>query len=173
MQRNPKLAEILVAVCQELYKIVSNLVDEKQQVRALTVITAVTRTLRSVLTKKRLEILAIVQELKTKIEPDLRPSLRIRPRYAPTNARSVQCWYNMIISMIYTGVTYMSTGQLHKQWLEENYQTNLVLIQSWFDSGFLTTDQLTEYKQLGDVIRGFSFGPAISTPNTVPNTCHK
>ena len=83
LQRNPKLAEILVAVCQELYKIVSNLVDEKQPVRALTVITAVTRTLRSVLTKKRLEILAIVQELKTKIEPDLRPSLRIRPRYAP------------------------------------------------------------------------------------------
>ena len=83
MQENPKLAEILVAVCQELYKIVSNLVDEKQPVKALTVITAVTRTLRSVLTKKRLEILAIVQELKTKIEPDLRPNLRIRPRYTP------------------------------------------------------------------------------------------
>ena len=82
LQRNPKLAEILVAVCQELYKIVSNLVDEKQPVRALTVITAVTRTLRSVLIKKRPEILAIVQELKTKIEPDLRPNLRIRPRYA-------------------------------------------------------------------------------------------
>ena len=83
LQRNSKLAEILVAVCQELYKIVSNLVDEKQPVRALTVITAVTRTLRSVLTKKRPEILAIVQELKTKIEPDLRPNLRIRPRYTP------------------------------------------------------------------------------------------
>ena len=67
----------------------------------------------------------------------------------------------------------MSTGQLHKQWLEENYQTNLVLIQSWFDSRFLTADQLTEYKQLEDVIKGFSFGPAISTPNTVPNAYHK
>ena len=70
-------------MCQELYKIVSNLVDEKQPVRALTVITAVTRTLRSVLTKKRLEILAIIQELKDRIEPDLRLSLRIRSSYAP------------------------------------------------------------------------------------------
>ena len=91
----------------------------------------------------------------------------------PTNARSVQCWYNMIMSMIYTGVEYMSTGQLHKQWLEENYQTNLVLIQSWFDSEFLTADQLTEYKQLGDVIKGFSFGPAISTPSAIPSVHHK
>ena len=57
--------------------------DEKQPVKALTVVTAVTRTLRSVLTKKRPEILAIAQELKTKIEPDERPNLRIRPRYAP------------------------------------------------------------------------------------------
>ena len=88
----------------------------------------------------------------------------------PTNARSVQCWYNMIISMIYTGVVYMSTGQLHKQSLEENYETNLVPIQSWFESGFLMADKLTEYKQLGDVIRGFRFEPAIFTPNTVPNT---
>ena len=83
MQENPKLAKTLIAVCQELYKIVNNLVDEKQPVKALTVITAVTKTLRSVLTKKRPEILAIVQELKTKIEPNLRPNLRIRPRYAP------------------------------------------------------------------------------------------
>ena len=83
LQENPELAETLIAVCQELYKIVSNLVDERQPVKALTVVTAVTRTLRSVLTKKRPEILAIVQELKTKIEPDLRPNLRIRPRYAP------------------------------------------------------------------------------------------
>ena len=83
LQQNPELAEILISVCQELYKIVSNLADEKQPVRALTVITAVTRTLRSLLTKKRAEILAIVQELKDRIEPDLRPSLRIRPRYAP------------------------------------------------------------------------------------------
>ena len=83
LQENPKLAETLIAMCQELYKIVNNLVDEKQLVKALTVITAVTKTLRSVLTKKRPEILAIVQELKTKIEPDLRPNLRIRPRYAP------------------------------------------------------------------------------------------
>ena len=82
LQENPELAETLVAVCQELYKIVSNLVDEKQPIKALTVVTAVTRMLRSVLTKKRPEILAIVQELKTKIEPDLRPSLRIKPRYA-------------------------------------------------------------------------------------------
>ena len=81
LQENPKLAETLIAVCQELYKIVSNLVDEKQPVKALTVITAVTKTLRK--EKKRPEILAIVQELKTKIEPDLRPNLRIRPRYAP------------------------------------------------------------------------------------------
>ena len=29
LQRNPELAEILISVCQELYKIVSNLVDEK------------------------------------------------------------------------------------------------------------------------------------------------
>ena len=91
----------------------------------------------------------------------------------PTNARAVQCWYNMFMSMIYTGVTYMSTGLLHKQWLEENYQTNLVLIQSWFDSGFLMADQLTEYRQLGDVIKGFSFGPAISTPSAVPSGYHK
>ena len=83
MQENPKLAETLIAVCQELYKIVNNLVDEKQPVKALTVVTAVTRTLRFVLTKKRPEILAILQELKNKIEPDLRPNLRIRPRYAP------------------------------------------------------------------------------------------
>ena len=83
LQENQKLAETLIAMCQELYKIVNNLVDEKQPVKALTVITAVTKTLRSVLTKKRLEILAIVQELKNKIEPDLRPNLRIRPRYVP------------------------------------------------------------------------------------------
>ena len=90
-----------------------------------------------------------------------------------TNVRSVQCWYNMIMSMIYTGVAYMSTGLLHKQWLEENYQTNLVLIQSWFSSGFLSADQLTEYRQLGDVIKGFSFRPAISTPSAVPGIHHK
>ena len=83
LQENPELAETLIATCQELYKIVSNLVDERQPVKALTVVTAVTRTLRSVLTKKRPEILAIVQESKAKIEPDLRPNLRIRPRYAP------------------------------------------------------------------------------------------
>ena len=57
--------------------------------------------------------------------------------------------------------------------LEENYQTNLILIQSWFDSGFLSADQLTEYRQLGDVIKGFSFGPAISTPSAVPGVHHK
>ena len=62
LQRNPELAEILIPVCQELYKIVSNLVDEKQPVRHL---------------------LVIVQELKDRIEPDSRPSLRIRPRYTP------------------------------------------------------------------------------------------
>ena len=45
LQENPKLAETLIAVCQELYKIVSNLVDGKQPVKALTVITAVTKTL--------------------------------------------------------------------------------------------------------------------------------
>ena len=75
--------------------------------------------------------------------------------------------------MIYTGVVYMSTGQLCKQWLEENYQTNLVLIQSWFDSGLLTADQLTEYRQLGDVIKGFSFGPATPTPTIVQGGYHK
>ena len=83
LQENLEIAETLIAVCQELYKIISNLVDERQPVKALTVVTAVTRTFRSVLTKKRPDILAIVQELKTKIEPDLRPNLRIRPRYAP------------------------------------------------------------------------------------------
>ena len=65
LQENPELAKTSIAVCQELYKIVSNLVDERQLVKALTVVTALTRTLRSVLTKKRLEILAIVQEFKT------------------------------------------------------------------------------------------------------------
>ena len=58
--------------------------------------------------------------------------------------KSVQCLYNMIMSMIYTGIAYMSTGQLHKQWLEDNYQTNLVIIQVWYDNGLLTADQLTE-----------------------------
>ena len=67
LQENPKLAETLIAMCQELYKIVNNLVDEKEPVKALTVITAVTKTLRSLLTKKRPEILAIVQELKNQI----------------------------------------------------------------------------------------------------------
>ena len=84
LQENPELAETLIAICQELYKIVSNLVDERQPVKALTVVTAVTRThLGLYLTKKRPEILAIVQELKTRIYSDLRPNLRIRPRYAP------------------------------------------------------------------------------------------
>ena len=82
LQENPEIAETLISVCKELFKFVSNLVDEKQPVKALTVVTAVTRTLRSVLTKKRPEILAIVQELKTKTDLDLRPSLRITPRYA-------------------------------------------------------------------------------------------
>ena len=84
----------------------------------------------------------------------------------PTTSRSVQCWYNMIMSMIYTGVAYMSTGQLHKQWLEDNYQTNLVIIQAWYDNGLLTADQLMEYKQLGEVIKIFNLGPVISTPIT-------
>ena len=84
----------------------------------------------------------------------------------PTTSRSVQCWYNMIMSMIYTGIAYMSTGQLHKQWLEDNYQTNLVIIQVWYDNGLLTADQLMEYKQLGEVIKIFNLGPVISTPIT-------
>ena len=76
------------------------------------------------------------------------------------------------MSMIYTGVAYMSTGQLHKQWLEDNYQTNLVIIQAWYDNGLLTADQLTEYKQLGEVIKILNFRPVISTPitNTVSSS---
>ena len=70
------------------------------------------------------------------------------------------------MSMIYTGIAYMSTGQLHKQWLEDNYQTNLVIIQAWYDNGLLTADRLTEYKQLGEVIKIFNLGPVISTPIT-------
>ena len=91
----------------------------------------------------------------------------------PTNSRSAQCWYHMIMSMIYTGVAYMSTEQLHKQWLEENYQTNLIIIQAWYDSGLLTADQIIEYRQLGDVIKGFNLGPAVTTPNAVSSSYPK
>ena len=80
----------------------------------------------------------------------------------PTINRSVQSWYTMLMSMLYSGIGYMATGQLCKEWLEEQYKTNTIVVKSWSQSGLITGEQLLEFMQLGEVINNFS--PGILVP---------
>ena len=73
VQKDPAAAESLKSICEELYNLVSRLVDEKDPVKAFAVMVIVARTLRIALTRKRPKILAVIEELKKRT--DFRPIL--------------------------------------------------------------------------------------------------
>ena len=81
---------------------------------------------------------------------------------SPTLHRSIQSWYAMMMNMLYNRIGYMATGQLCKEWLEEHYKTNTIIVKSWSQTGFITGEQLLEFTQLGEVIH--SFEPGILVP---------
>ena len=84
----------------------------------------------------------------------------------PTLNRSVQSWYSMMMNMLYSGLGYMATGQLHKEWLVENYKSNTIIIKSWSENGLITGAQLLEFMQLGEVINSYNSGSLIPVSAT-------
>ena len=73
VQKDPSAADSLKLICEELHRLISRLIDEKDAVKAFAVMVIVTRTLRLTLVRKRPEIQSIVKELKERT--DLRPTL--------------------------------------------------------------------------------------------------
>ena len=85
---------------------------------------------------------------------------------SPTINRSVQCWYIMMMNMLYTGLGYMATGQLCKLWLVENYKSNTIIIKLWSENGLISGAQLIEFMQLGEVIINYDPGSLVPVTAT-------
>ena len=79
--KNPLMGQVLKEICTELHYIINLLIDDKNPLLAFTVITAIVKTLRLVLSSRQTDIKQAVKELKERAE--LRPTLRIG-RHGPS-----------------------------------------------------------------------------------------
>ena len=73
----------------------------------------------------------------------------------PDNAQAIQCWYHMLLNMLYMGVGYMSTGQLFKGWLLQHHKFNHTMLKVWVEQGAISPQQFAEFEKLGQIIVSF------------------
>ncbi|MCG8624684.1 MAG: hypothetical protein MJE68_22145 [Proteobacteria bacterium] len=89
---------------------------------------------------------------------------------APNDYQSIQCWYQLLVNMMYAGIGYMVSDQLYKQWVVENYQYNLGQMTVWREQGTITEAQYHEYVKLGYVIS--CYNEHVNQPDQHPGPQH-